>query len=282
MFLSGCGPLVVDSLTAHGNLTDGLRILGCAGTTVSNSTFNAGSLACPIGISVYGGWYGWLTNCSFGATTPHATGDICVQESGTTMVYVNGYNNLLASTVEVANQGYMTPGSRIFSHIHDQQPLAERVFSDRGVSDRDATIKHVLTASRRITPLFAAYWALGSLFHKPVKSGRTATFVCWVRCSQTPGDAATYNGALPRMVLAADPAAGIPAEVVLATATAASAGAWERLSGTSPVVSRNTVLGAMMEGKGTTGWLSVEWGDEDFWAPDAQPMNFFPGLIGVR
>jgi hypothetical protein len=66
------------------------------------------------------------------------------------------------------------------------------------------------------------------------------------------------NGNRARLIVKANPAAGIAADTVLATATVSSEGAFELLSGTTAAVTDDAVLEVYVDCDGTTGWVNVD------------------------
>lgn len=90
-----------------------------------------------------------------------------------------------------------------------------------------------------------------------INSGNNTTVSVWVRTSVI-GDGATYNGNRARLILKANPGAGFNDDLVLATATVASDGAFEQLSGLTPTVTDDAVLEFVVDCTGTAGWINVD------------------------
>ena len=93
--------------------------------------------------------------------------------------------------------------------------------------------------------------------HVAVANGATLTPTVKVRESVA-GDGTDYNGNRIRLIVKANPAAGIASDTVLATATASSEGAFESLSGTTAAVTDDAVLEFVVDCDGTTGWVNVD------------------------
>lgn len=91
-------------------------------------------------------------------------------------------------------------------------------------------------------------------------SGTVSTDSVKVRKSVA-GDGTAYNGNFPRLILKANPSAGSTynSDIVYATVTVASNGAWETLSYTLPVaVTDNIGMEFYVDCDGTTGWINVD------------------------
>lgn len=128
-----------------------------------------------------------------------------------------------------------------------------------GVNRLDSVIYRTASPSERVTPSSSTYKLYSATKQKRVSNGSTATFSVYIRKSVV-GDVGgfAYGGAQPRLILKANPAAGIASDVVLQTA-AASNGTWEQLSGTSATVTDDAVLEAYVDCDGTSGaWINVD------------------------
>lgn len=89
-----------------------------------------------------------------------------------------------------------------------------------------------------------------------VASGSRATISVKVRKSSTTAGGANYNGNQPRLVLKANPLAGIESDQVLDTMTA-DLDIWETLSGETPIVTADAVLEVVVDCDGTAGFINV-------------------------
>ena len=76
---------------------------------------------------------------------------------------------------------------------------------------------------------------------------------------------AAYNGSRVDLYAKANYNLGITSDTLLATATAASDGAWEGLTGTTATVADAGVLEFYFVCNGTTGWINID----DFTATNA-------------
>ena len=95
----------------------------------------------------------------------------------------------------------------------------------------------------------------------PVSSGSSATVSVKVRMSSGV-DGMLYNGQYPSLYVATNYGGGnINQDTLLATATAASSGAFETITGTSPVVQDDCILSFYVTAGGTgysTGWVNID------------------------
>jgi len=98
----------------------------------------------------------------------------------------------------------------------------------------------------------------------PVNSGQACTPVVYVRESEA-GDGAAYNGSRVDLYVKANYNLGITSDTLLATATAASDGAFEQLTGTTATVTDAGVLEFYVVCNGTMGWINID----DFTATNA-------------
>lgn len=196
-----------------------------------------------------------IDNSTFGATTTHATGDISIRTSGT-VVRAKLRNCLLASGTEIANLSNLAAGSAIGSEKHDQTSGSHKAFVTRGTISIDTSIFDV-TPSMRLTPNNAVEKLETRRFRAAVASGGTLTLSAKVRESVV-GDGTDYNGNRVRLILVANPALGVDSDTVLDTASVASEGAFETLSGVTPTASDDGVFEFYLDCDGTTGWVSID------------------------
>lgn len=198
-----------------------------------------------------------LINCDFstvaGIKTAH-TNDINIASSSFVEMYLN--NCKLGGTNEVAGQTNLLDGSYIASDKHDQTEGLFKTFMRRGTIQRETTTVHTGSQSMKLTPNNASnkLQTLGALggFKVPVLDGETVTFNAYVY------EDGSYNGARARLMVKRNDALGITADTLLDTATAASDGAWELLTGTTDPVSADGVLEFFVDCDGTAGNLFVD------------------------
>jgi hypothetical protein len=273
---------------------DTATIIGCSNTGVyvwPQSTSNTGAIlgnvlrnftlagdalvAQPYGIvapyDLARSSYLTVQNSTLGvATAPY------VQHSGSDLYFINYvslqwyFDNVkLASTTEMT--GFPTsllPFSFIRSHDHDQVHGAEKSWFRAGTVETDTTpIAGHTQPYQLLAPVQASpYYLRSGRKCAAIQAGATATFSVYLYKN------AAYNGVQPRLVLLANYGAGVtptpPAssgstmantnsDLILATATGGTL-AWEQLTGTSPIVSEDTVLCTVVEVNGTVGTVDLD------------------------
>lgn len=256
------------TLELFGNTTNNIIVTGNntllyldTATLSGDSTF-----ATTNGINVQAYTFVYVSNSTLGVASgikvAH-TNDINVS---TTLLYAGVllHNTTCASTVELTGQSNMGDVPelnliRIGSQKHDQTAATHRSWVKNGMISTDATagLFRTATPSERLTPNSASLKLYSGIKKVAVASGATVTISCYVRESEA-GDGAAYNGARARLILKKNPAAGIASDTVIDTATAASDGAFEQLTGTTPSVSDDAVLEFIVDVDGTTGWVNVD------------------------
>lgn len=258
---SNANNVFVDGLTMFGNAGGNLAIGSCGKCTFNNVTANgdttfsttSGILFPDQGSSADV----LITNSDFGTVsgikTAHTQDIACVSSA---YVQVTLYNTKLASSTEVASQSLMPNYSYIRSQKHDQTAGNHKTFLKYGTLTIDTTIFDS-SPSERLTPNTAGNKLQSSSFFAAVDSGGTATVSVKVRESVS-GDGTAYNGNRIRLIVRQNVAAGISADTVLATATSASNGAFETISGTTASVTDDAVLEFFVDCDGTTGWTNVD------------------------
>jgi hypothetical protein len=201
-----------------------------------------------------------LEDCDLGTASgikvAHSSADIIFGTS--TWAAITCRNTKLSSTTAISNlTGTALARSSVKAQKYAQTAGDHRAFYPQGIVKSDTAIYKTASPSERMTPSSASVKLQSGPKRKTVASGATATFEYYVRKSVI-GDGAAYNGNQPRLILRKNVAAGISGDVVLDTATAASDGAWELLTGTSASVTDDAVLEAYVDADGTTGWLNLD------------------------
>lgn len=266
------GKVLVDTAVVFGNGSQNLftttPMPSLSELRLRNFTVDSGStLTCPRGFLITGN-NGFIAsrlvieNSTFGATTTHSVGDISISDTGTTtrigLILVN--TKLFSSTPIVTITNLM--GGSFISEEKSQQVsgvnLTRFAYNDGviGTIERDATIYDV-SPSMKITPADAVLKCESPRFRCAVASGQALSISVKVRESVS-GDGADYNGNRLRLVLVANRALGITADVVLATATISSEGAFETLTATTATASEDGVMEFYIDGDGTTGFFNVD------------------------
>ncbi len=256
--------LTLDAFNLFGNSNYGI-VLSLSqgggpsiGVLFTNAILNAGvTLTQPVGVQTGQTTVELLRfeNCTFGATTSHATADINVGSINSGLL-IWLYNCLLASTIEVLNQANLTLGGFIASSKHDQTVGNFKYWTRNGTISYDSSIFNTSSPSQRQTPNTSGAKIESSPIKLVVLSGQTATLNVYVRKSVV-GDGAAYNGNQPRLILKKNVAAGISADTVLVTAVSAN-GVWEQLSGTTIAVTDDCELQFIVDCDGTAGWINID------------------------
>lgn len=197
-----------------------------------------------------------LNNCTFGVASgirnSHTSADVSFAANSSV---IGRLNKCLFQSVPTISTAYGT----ILHYQGYQQTAGDHRthFAGIGTIQTDTTHYRTASPSERLTPSSASIKLESGPKRKVVNNGSTITFSVQVRKSVL-ADGAAYNGNQPRLVLRKNVAAGISADTVLDTATAASDGAWEELTGTSAAVTDDAVLEAFVDCDGTGGWINTD------------------------
>jgi hypothetical protein len=258
LFLSSSSNFIINTLSSFGNVTNGLELSSCFSGRVISPTLNAGTILLqPIGVGLVASNAGiYIDNGSFGATTTHATGDFQVT-SNRSYNDVIFRNCLFNSTTEASVQTNLLPNIGIGSSRHDQTVGSHRMWKKFGTITSDTTFFVTQAPSQRLTPNNATNKLTTQEKKVAVPSGKAVKISVYIRKSVV-GDGTAYNGAQPRLLLVADPAAGIASDTVIATATNVANGAFEYNFGTTTTVTDDTVLKFYIDCDGTTGWVNID------------------------
>lgn len=257
--------VVFDGGTVFGNNSGGIQLFnsGFGDIVFKNYVFNAGTTLvqnigfdpslCEVDTLMF-------ESCTFGTSQTHASGDIRI--ANFTVMMLSLYNCTLSSTVEVGLTSTNLPTNRlqykgIWSMDHDAVAGAVKCWNRFGIINLDTTISNTASPSCRITPNNATNKQQFCSKYVPVISGGTVNVSCYIRKSVV-GDGTAYNGNQPRLMVRKNLVAGITADTVIATSTAAGDGAFELRTGTSAAVSADTVLEFFVDCDGTTGWINVD------------------------
>lgn len=257
--LSNSFTFIIDTVTAFGNNTANISIGGteCDNIILRNMTIDAGTtLVCPVGLNIATDTHEmYIDNSTFGGTTTHSTGDINVSTANIFPRLVTR-NTSLNSSTPVASPSNMTEGSFIGLAKLNTTAGNHKMFKKYGTLTPDTTIFNRASPSTRLTPNSTTNKLQTQLKRTAVPNGQTAVLNVWVRKSVV-GDGSAYNGTAPRLILKADPAAGINSDTILATSVA-SAGTWELLSGTTAAISDNAVFSWYVDCDGSAGWVNID------------------------
>ncbi len=260
---NNCQNLVVDTVNTFGSTIANIDFSSNISVDVAlrNVTCNGGvSPAAADGIRI-------ATSCdrinvynsSFGVTTVHPIADIN-STIGRGFLGINFYNCEFGSPNEVFGLNTASYNSYITFSKYDGISGEFRTFTPLGRITKDYIIFDTtnlgLSASTRLTPSSIAS-KLTSDKIIAVPNGRQLKVTVGIRTSVI-GDGAAYNGALPQLVVKKNYAIGLTTDTVLATATVASSGAFEFITGTSPVATDNGAFTFCVTCDGTTGFVNVD------------------------
>lgn len=173
-------------------------------------------------------------------------------------------NTKLASTTEVSIISSGATGSSkkscVCSQKHDTTAGNHRSWKKYGTIVIDTVIFDT-TPSTRLTPVNASNKLECTVAKVAVDSAGDFTISAKVRESVV-GDGTDYNGNRIRLIVKKNTALGISADTVLDTATVASEGAFETisgsLSGASISPTDNGVVEIVVDCDGTTGWINID------------------------
>lgn len=256
--------LTFDTFTLFGNTSANIAIHNCNNIKFINGSVQGGvTTVAPYGIINYSTTFpGYKNNifferCSFGTVTGHTSGDI-LADNHSTFYYFN--NCTMSSSTLIVTQIALVDPSKITFQRFGGVAGTHRTYKGFGTIVSDSVIFDSTPRSLRLTPNIASYKLETTPFQVAVASGGTVIITVKVRKSVI-GDGTAYNGNQPRLMLKANPSAGSSynSDIVCATATAASDGAWETLSYTLPTaVTDNVGMEFYVDCDGTTGWVNVD------------------------
>ena len=273
--------IVFDTGSAFGNGAGNIILNAHANITFRSWTLNGDTtFSTTVGVAFNSLVYlMFFESCNFGTVsgikTAHTTGDISFLNAGGLVVL---RNTILASSTEIASQTSMpaAPASMIVSEKHDQTAGLHKRWERFGTAIIDTTTFRTASPAETLTPSNASFKFNGSPMRFAIANGTTATVTVYVNKS------AAYNGAQPRLIVRANPAVGITADTVLATASGGT-GSWLTLSGTTASVTDDGALEVYVDCDGTAGTVSIDdWGVTNssldagamqFWF-DGQPLAF--------
>lgn len=198
----------------------------------------------------------YFDDCQIGVILPHSTADVrdvCPRNE-----HVAYFRNcLFGSTTEFSGQSNYTPQSAVGSARHDQTAGVQKMFKKYGTITLDSSFYKVSAPSQRLTPTDATQKLLSQEKRIAVPNGQAAEISVWVRKSII-GDGTPYNGNEVQIKVLADPAIGISSDTVIATSSSYAFGTFEKITGTSPVVTDNGVIRVVATCDGTTGWANID------------------------
>lgn len=229
---------------------------------VSDGTFDSSaSFATLYGVYCFPSGSLWIfENCAFGATTAHSTATIFVSTVGT-LARVLFRKCTFGEATRVSGQTSMSVDSYILSQRDQGTAGSHKGYFLYGNTTNDNSIYSSASPSLRLTPNNASNKLVSSPtrmgYRVAVASGNTISVSVKVRESVV-GDGTDYNGSRIRLFVRKNVAIGITADTLLATATIASEGSFETLSGTTVSVTDDGVAEFYLDCDGTTGWINID------------------------
>lgn len=166
-------------------------------------------------------------------------------------------NCAFGSVTEFSNQTLYTPSSAVGSARHDQTAGVQKMFKKYGTIVLDNAFYKVQAPSQRMTPNDATNKLLSQEKRIAVPATKAATVSVWVRKS-TITDGTAYSGNEVQIIALRDPAIGINADTVLATSSSLAFGDFEKITGTTPVLTDNGVVKIVATCDGIAGWVNID------------------------
>jgi hypothetical protein len=210
----------------------------------------------PRGVELAANYWGplYLESCTFGQTLGHTTADVYFQTGGNLLHEVFLINTVLASATEFGN--ITSLGGR--SAIHHQRVdgvtgVHKTYFPALGTVSLDTTEFRTLAPSQKLAPVGATSVMRLQTARKQanVALGNRVSLEVYILKN------VAYAGSAPRLVFCANGAIGNPDDTELAVSVEA-AGAYERLSGITDVVTEDGVAEFLVEADGSAGAVWVD------------------------
>jgi len=248
-------PLIFQDCNIYANTGANVRLNGSTqNNTVEFNGCNLGadaSFATTNGISIATG--GALTtfnfiSCTLGAGTTH-TSDVAFSASGQRAVNLYFSNTTFNSATEVSTQTTLGSNNSIRSSRHNGTASNYKAWFRYGTIVRDTVTFNTASPSEQLTPNNASFKLKSALKYVSLNNGQTATVTVYVR--------KTVAGNQPRLVVVANPSAGITSDTVLDTMTAGTA-TWEQLSGTTAAVTEDCVLAFYVDCDSSAGVINLD------------------------
>lgn len=267
---SNVADLVLDGCTFVGCGTGGFSTSGgCPGLRMIDCVFAGDpsfSQAAGINLSQASTFYGpWrFDNCTFGVGTAHVTADVVHGSIDNCSIDWTFVNCNLASATEFST-AITTAGNTLSRSVIRRQRkdgttnVHESFFPNFGTIAYEATTFRTLAPSEKMTPTVGVLpsgheeFRLRSSVHQiPVASGKQITVSAYARKD------GAYNGGQPRLVMRANAALGLDADLVLKTMTGA-ANQWEQLSGQhTPAAEEDGFVEVYVDCDGSAGNVYVD------------------------
>jgi hypothetical protein len=241
--MTTCRNLIIDSMTGTGHASSSLAVNDNMRCVLKSFSSNSDTINQPYGMYIVGPNIDTIIcgdGGGIGTVTANGTSDIVF--TGGANCTIIFHNMQFGSTTEVSLVNSWLHGAAYSNMNYDGTTGDHREIRWEGTLQNDTTVYYGVSGqSLRMTPTRANYKLESSTFFVPVESGDTATFQVQVRKSSVGDTGTAYTGAQPRLMIRANPSAGITSDTVIATYSAGT-GSWNTLSGSSPTVSQNCIL----------------------------------------
>jgi hypothetical protein len=264
-------PLIIDGLEAFGNNIKNINfqstmtnLIGKSWVLSGDSTFATqyGFDAASAGAVIREGKF---YNCTFGVAAgikvAHSVADIHFYTPWNVRHIF--HNCLFASGTDVTPfpASGLVPGAYMKSQKHNQTAGLIKSWFKFGIIENDDTYYYPAVTgapSQKMTPQSTENKLESGSKLSALANGATCTPHVWVRKSSIAAGGADYNGNQPRLILKANPAAGINADVVLATMSG-GLDTWEELTAVMPsAVTDNAVVEFIVDCDGNAGFINVD------------------------
>jgi hypothetical protein len=188
----------------------------------------------------------------------HSTADVSLVQTISTSQLIFKNSSFLSTTKVQSPTTQFSKPSYVYSARDGQIDGTHTIYKFNGTLRSDLTLFRTSPSSLRISPLSSIYKIESNPVFVPVEDEKTIRVGVWVRRSVV-GDGAAYNGNLPRLICKYNPATWTGStDYILATASAASSGAFEYISGVTPVAIDNAAFEIVVDCDGTAGWVNVD------------------------
>lgn len=251
--------ITFDTVNMYGNTTNmtlntNTIVLECI---FKSCIFNSGpaGYTSSIGLQINGDVFSTIfTDCVFGSPYQQSF-DINIGPVYILNTYLN--NCIFNSPTTIVNNASLLGNKSALGFMKYNQVAGEhRAYKQFGIIKTDSVIYDV-SPSERLTPNSASNKLESASKFITMTSGASRTVSCKVRESVI-GDGIDYTGARARLVGKYNPAIGMDADVVIATGTIASEGAFETISGSTPTPNADGQLELVVQVDGTSGWVNVD------------------------
>jgi hypothetical protein len=198
----------------------------------------------------------YIDDCEIGVILPHSVSD--VRDVCPNNEHIATFRNcLFGSSTEFSGLSNYTPQSYVGSARHDKTTGVHKMFKKYGIITLDSTFYKVQSPSQRLTPSDSVNKLLSQEKRVAVPLGQAAQISVWVRKS-TIGDGTAYIGNEVQIIALRDPSIGIFSDTVIATSSSLAYGAFEKITGTTPVVTDNGVVKLVATCDGVQGWVNID------------------------